>query len=407
MGKYALNDDIEKNILNEAKELVENKVKELRNETPNIKFPHNKLAEIEINKFYFNSKTVDRIMIVLRANGCEHYKKNGGCSMCSHFNGIDREALITTEEYVQQWDSVLNGSAVKEKNKKFNINEFPVVCVYNLGSLLNENEISAEAVNYIFNSLNIHKGIKKIIIESRTEYINEKSIKNIRNVYHDGIVEIGIGIESTNKNIRELCHHKGFEDLEIVKEAIEVMHKYNCKALAYINFKPIFLTESEAIEDAIKTAIDCLDMGFDAISIEPTSLQNYSLANYLYQLGNYRVPWLWSARDVITGIYDRNKGKKLDIRLGGYFDEEVLSGSQGIGYELKNEIFPNMTSLNCDECSSQFIKCIKKYNMTDDIKELYKVKNCTKCYKLWEDVKKIKDSRNIINRIKDVLENKN
>ena len=182
-----------------------------------------------------------------------------------------------------------------------------------------------------------------------------------------------------------------------------MLHKYNFKALAYINFKPIFLTESEAIKDAIQTAIDCFNMGFDAISIEPTSLQNYSLANSLYQLGQYRVPWLWSIRDVVQGIYDELKNKNLDIRLGGYFDEEVLSGSQGIGYDTKNEIFPHMTSLNCDKCSNDFIECIKKYNMTYDIKELYNIKKCDKCYEIWEDVKKIKDSRNIIDRVNDIL----
>ena len=36
-------------------------------------------------------------MVVLRANGCEHYKKNGGCSMCSHFNGVDRNYNVSTE----------------------------------------------------------------------------------------------------------------------------------------------------------------------------------------------------------------------------------------------------------------------------------------------------------------------
>ena len=79
--------NIGKSDLDNAKLLVENKIKELRDCTPNVKFEHNKLAEVEINKFFYNKETVDRVMIVLRANGCEHYKKTGGCSMCSHFNG--------------------------------------------------------------------------------------------------------------------------------------------------------------------------------------------------------------------------------------------------------------------------------------------------------------------------------
>jgi len=144
-------------------------------------------------------------------------------------------------------------------------------------------------------------------------------------------------------------------------------------------------------------------MGFDAVSIEPTSLQDYSLANHLYQLGQYRVPWLWSIRDVVQGIYNYFQSKKLDIRLGGYFDEEVLSGSQGMGYEEKNEIFPHMTSLNCDKCSSKFIENIKKFNMTYDINSLYDIEECDKCYELWNNTKNIKDSRCISDRVKDIL----
>lgn len=405
MKEYIFNEkNISEDEVEKVKKIVENKVQELRNKTPNIKFKHDKLAEIEINKFFYNHKAVNRIMIVLRANGCEHYKKNGGCSMCSHFNGTDRNSNITTEDYMKQWDSVVNGESLEQKNTKFNLNDYPVVCVYNLGSLLNEKEISNKAVEYIFKSLNNFKKIEKVIIESRAEYVTEEALNNIKNVYRNGIVEVGIGVESTSNIIREICHHKGLEDLNIVKTAINNLHKNNFKALAYINFKPIFLTESEAIEDAIKTAIDCFKMGFDAVSIEPTSLQDYSLANHLYQLGQYRVPWLWSVRDVVQGIYDHIPNKELDIRLGGYFDEEVLSGSQGVGYEGKNEIFPHMTSLNCDKCSNEFINCIKKFNMTYDLQELYKIKNCDKCYEIWKDTKRIKDSRDIITRVQDILD---
>ena len=52
--------------------------------TPSKQFDKDRLAEVEINKFYYEGRAVDRIMIVLRASGCEHYGKTGGCSMCSH-----------------------------------------------------------------------------------------------------------------------------------------------------------------------------------------------------------------------------------------------------------------------------------------------------------------------------------
>ena len=221
---------------------------------------------------------------------------------------------------------------------------------------------------------------------------------------YDRILEVGIGVESTNYEIRELCHHKAIDDDNIIKIAVETLHKYNMKALAYVNFKPIFLTEKEAIDDAIITSVDCFKkFGFDAVSVEPTSLQDNSLANHMYNLGLYRVPWLWSLRDIIHGIYSNIDSRKLDIRLGGYFDEEILSGSQGAGFQNKNEIFPHMTLSNCGYCTNEFVEAIKKFNMTYDVNELDKVKPCEHCYSLWEETKKICDSRSIIERINDVF----
>ena len=195
-------------------------------------------------------------MIVLRSNGCQHYKTNGGCSMCAHLNGAPLKEKITHKNYVEQWNSVLDGSFVEKTDKEFNLNDYPVVCVYNLGSLLNPEEISVKTVQYIFSTLNKYKGVKKVIIESRAEYVTEDILSAIHKVY-DGVVEVGIGVESTNYLIRELCHHKAIENTQIISDAVNLLHKYNMKALAYVNFKPIFLTESEAIEDAIKTSVDC------------------------------------------------------------------------------------------------------------------------------------------------------
>lgn len=395
--------EINRKVFEKASTLVEEKIKSLRANTPNLPYEKTKLAEVEINKFFYEGKTVDRVMIVLRSNGCQHYKTNGGCSMCAHLNGAPLMEKITHENYVMQWNSVIDGSFNESATTRFNLNDYPVVCVYNLGSLLNPEEISFDTVKYIFASLNEYKGVKKVIIESRAEYVTEDALSAIREVY-DGVVEVGIGVESTDYLVRELCHHKAIDDTKIITDAVEMLHRFNMKALAYVNFKPVFLTESEAIDDAIKTSVDCFSkFHFDAVSVEPTSLQENSLANFMYDLGLYRVPWLWSLRDIIHGIYDEIGTKKLDIRLGGYFDEEVLSGSQGTGFADRNEIFPHMTSSNCSHCTNEFVDAIKQFNMTYDVKDLDKVKPCPHCYSLWEDTKKICDSRSIIKRINDIL----
>lgn len=381
---------------------VENKIKDLRTQVPLKNFDANKIAEVEINKFYFEGKTVDRIMIVLRATGCEHYKKNGGCAMCSHFNGTMPNKLISNDNYINQWNSVLDGSCLETKVKNFSLDNYPVVCIYNLGSLLNENEIKPEVIKYIFSSLDKFKNIKKVIIEARAEHVNKAILKIIKK-YYSGLIEVGIGVESTNKEIRQLCHHKGLQKLDTITKAVDILHEFSYKALAYVNFKPCFLTEQEAIDDAIKTSINCYNFGFDAVSIEPTSLQEYSLVSFLNNMGYYRPPWLWSLREVIKGVYENANTKNLDIRLGGYFDEKVLSGSQGEGFTERNEIFPYETSSNCKKCSAKFIENIKKFNATYDIQDLYNIEKCETCYQIWQDVCKIKDNRKISQRIFDIL----
>ena len=386
-----------------ALNLVRNKIKYLRGCVSIGNFDINKPAEIEVNKFFYEGECIDRIMIVLRSNGCEHYKQTGGCSMCAHYNGTPINNKITSQNYINQWISILNNECLDyNSNKKINLNDYSVLCLYNLGSLLNKNEIENDALEYIFKSINNFKNIRKIIIESRAEYINEESLKIIKNSC-DKLIEIGIGVESTNDLIRNLCHHKNIIDKNIFKKSIDIIHKFDYKALSYVNFKPCFLTEQESIDDAIKTTIDCFNMNFDAVSIEPTSLQEYALTDYLYKLGYYRVPWLWSIREIINGIYKELNNKNLDIRIGGYFDEEILSGSQGTNFIDKNEIFPHETSSNCIHCSKNFIENIKKFNMTYEIQYLNNIQKCKYCYSLWEDSCNVKDSRNIEQRIIDIL----
>jgi archaeosine synthase beta-subunit len=383
--------------------LVESRLAELRADVPRRFFDPAKPAEIEINKFWFDGRTIDRIMVVLRSTGCEHYKDKKGCSMCAHYDGTT-ENPVKAVEYMQQWKSVVSGKALERHAGDFDINDYPVLCLYNLGSFLNPNEIPPSAARGMFKSIGSLKGIEKTIIESRAEYVIRESLENIRAV-NNGLIEVGMGLESSDFTIRELCHHKNLPELSVFEEAIDLLHEYGFKALAYINLKPVFLTERESVEDAVSTSLYALRHGIDAISIEPTSLQNHSLTDLLSNIGLYRVPWLWSVRQVVEGIYREAPDSRLDIRLGGYFDEEILSGSQGAspGVE-RNELFPHTTSGNCSKCTPRMVEAIKEFNRTYDPQVLYREPPCDECYPVWEASMAVRDSRSIPQRIIDTLE---
>jgi len=384
--------------------LVKERLKQIRKQVPPRRFDKKKPAEVEINKFWYDGKTVDRIMLVLRSTGCSHYKNKEGCSMCGHYDGTT-ETPVTSAEYIAQWKSVVNGKSLNlNKTERFDINNFPVLCLYNLGSFLNPEEVPRDAARKMFESIAKFEGIKKVIIESRAEYVTKENLENIRLV-NNGNIEVGMGLESINYEIRELCHHKNLPDLNIFSNAIDLIHQYDFRALAYVNQKPPFLTESEAINDAIATAVFAYRAGVDAVSIEPTSLQAHSLTDHLHQMGQYQVPWLWSVIKAIKGINEKiNQNGSLDLRIGGYFNEEILSGSQGVasGTE-RNELFPHTTSGNCNHCTDRVIEAIKESNRTYNLNVLFNEKDCDYCTPIWKEALKVKDSRSIPRRIIEIL----
>ncbi len=385
-----------------AKKLVETKLTSLREAVPFRQFDPTKPAEVEANRFYFESQDVDRLMVVLRSSGCEYYHKGGGCSMCGHYAGSSGKD-VKTEHYIKQWENILDGSSFdKGILKDFDLNNYPIVCIYNLGSFLNHSEMPPEASESIFKSISDHPGVRKVIIESRAEYVRDDILDRLRRSY-GGLIEVGMGLESINMEVRELCHHKNMPDLKVVNDAIKTLGRNGFKSLLYINQKPPFLTEMEAIQDAVDSSVWAYENNADAVSIEPTSLQPYTIADLLHSIGLFRVPWLWSVREVARGVLSRTGGN-ADLRIGGYFDEEVLSGSQGTSPGTqRNEIFPYSTSSNCDACSDDFIKGIKEFNKTRDISHLNKQEPCERCYPVWQDSIKLKDSRKIPQRIIDTL----
>jgi len=383
-----------------ALELVEERLRELRSGSQKREFDTRTPAEVEINRFWLDGETVDRIMVVLRSTGCSHYGTKSGCSMCGHYDGVS-SAPVSSEDYVAQWNGVLDGTALDAG--EFDINRFPILCLYNLGSLLNPEEISPEAVREIFSSISDQPGIRKTIIESRAEYVTPDALRNIREV-HRGLVEVGMGLESMNYQVRELCHHKNMPDLGVLERANSTLKDNDFRSLVYVNLKPPFLTEIEAVVDAVESSVYAFQMGADAVSIEPTSLQAHTLTDFLSNLGIYRVPWLCSVFKTVLDIKEAMGEDTLDLRIGGYFDEKVLSGSQGTAPGAKrNEIFPYMTSANCGSCTGRMIEAIQAYNRMYDGSALRDQEPCPVCHPLWEGSLKIQDSRDIPRRIIDVL----
>ncbi len=297
-----------------------------------------------------NNEPGEKMIIYLRSDvGCSHGVKTGGCTGCKHWKlGTAGQKLNYDDMYIKQYQWAVNEYGVK-----------PVVSIFNEGNLLNSEEIPHSQLLNIIQDLSI-RGVKKLIIESRPEYIHESILKDIKNVSGAMEIEIGIGLESQNDFIRNELFLKEIE-LADYSNALSLISKVGLRSLMYIILKPAFLNESQAVRETIDSIKYAFSAGANVVSIEPLGVEPHTITELLYNEKLYELPKLWSVLKCINETYMLG-----EIRIGGY------------QYEPRPTIYPG----NCDKCTEKFIQKIHEWNSNYDISSLNSI-SCS-CYKDYE-----------------------
>lgn len=356
----------------EHKEIIR-LAKKLRSKKENQQTDWRDAAEWHMKYSYLNGKKSLALTITLSPVGCQWARK-GGCTMCGEFEGADRRPKIlkNAQFHIAQFASAISNPEIWETAKK---EKCPITWlrIFQEGNFTNTDEMNLSAQETILRMATHIQGIERITIEARPQYITGKSVEMLSNVFKDSNVEleIGMGVEAVNDVVRNVCINKGDSREDFIK-AVDLLNKNNIKPLAYIIVKPPFLTEHEAIIEAIATAQFATVIGFKRISFEPMSIHAYSLVDALFQAGLYKVPWLWSVVEIA----------KQCAKLG-----VVDFGIGGIGfYPLPTTFAHNYcigTTLETD-CNDNVIQAIIQFNKTHNIKYLEKLSTCKRCYSNWQ-----------------------
>lgn len=152
---------------------------------------------------------------------------------------------------------------------------------------------------------------------------------------------------------------KGFTPEDSRKAGIRIKEA-GLSVRTYLLLKPPYLTESQAIEDTVASAIFA-DEYSDEISINPTNVQRRTQVEYLWKRGEFRPPWIWSLIEVFK-------------RLQGKVDARLMSSPSGGG--------SNRGVHNCGECDRRSLDAIERYSFSQDPKDLEV--EC-KCVDKWKD----------------------
>lgn len=344
-------------------------VKELRGRNNGRKTSWKEPAEWHLKYSNINKNPELALTITLSPTGCE-WARRGGCTMCGEFEGSykEKELINDPKFHITQFAMAIGDPKIWEvaKNEKRDISWLRI---NQEGNFFNETEMNRTAQYAILNLASHIHGLKKITVESRPQYLTEDVIKEISTIFSDNDIafEIGMGLEAKNTIVRNVCINKQESNSDYV-QAVRLLKQYGISPLAYIIIKPPFLTEAEAINEAVETAHYAKEIGFERISFEPMSIHPYTLVDALRQTGDYCAPWLWSVVEVARRCSDISD----------------IVGIGGVGYYPVPSSYAHNYCNQKDDCDEHFLNAIMEYNRTRDVSVFDRL-SC-ECRVKWEKI---------------------
>ena len=310
-----------------------------------------------------------RLMIVFAAPGCEWALESGGCTNCSFPTFFGTQSSVSTAELMTQLNRAINHIPAGDDG--------PVqVDLFVSGSLFNENEVPVDAQRQLLERTAQIPRVHRILVETRPEFVTPETMAmamaavggkdgkggSQNRVYHGGtsrapILEVGIGLESADKEIRERRIRKGFSWRQFA-DSVRLVAQANAQLLVYLLLKPINTSEREAIEDLVSSAEKVFALSGEhslptRIALEPCFVAPKTEIERAYNEGRFRPPWLWSVIEVLQRA----------AHLGPF--------QVGLSDEGQDTA---MAAHNCDECSSSVRAALARFNLDQDVGLLERIR---------------------------------
>ena len=269
-------------------------------------------------------------VLILRTSGCSWAR----CTMC----GYHGEATPATgDDLVHQFSEALG----RRKDEK-------IAKVYTSGSFLDEREVPAHARRHILGEAGRIFG--RVVVESRPEHVTSATLKEATSLCPG--LEVAMGFESSSNRVLAFCVRKGFTFEDAAQKA-RMAREHGARVRAYILLKPPFLTESEALEDAIRSIVDAGPLA-DTVSLNPVNVQRGTVVEQLWKRRIFRPPWLWTAASALLEASRRIAGKWPGVRL-------VCSPS-GAGQERGAH--------NCGLCDHAVATALEEFSLSQEPRAL-------------------------------------
>lgn len=167
-------------------------------------------------------------------NGCS-WDQEGGCTMCNH--GLGHK--IDSEEMVYSIQKAL-AQLPKDIKELF---------ISPSGSMLDEKEVPKSVLQVIYEEID-KLNLDFFAFETRAETITYENIEKLSKIKNIKQIGVEIGLESADPWILKYCINKG-NRIEDFINALKILSSLNILCMANVSLGSAFLSEREAIEDAV------------------------------------------------------------------------------------------------------------------------------------------------------------
>ncbi len=313
--------------------------------------PPDKPTAVWTGKDLLDGKPITALTIIFRTQGCRW----NNCTMCGYVYDSAQQPP-SHDELMKQFESAMSRCWDEEF----------IIKIFTSGSFLDDGEISSETRKEILSRLAEDDRVKKVIAETRPEYVTPEKLAHAVSALGKRF-EVAIGLETSSDVIRKDCINKGFRFSDFVR-ASEVAKKKDASVKAYLMLKPPFLSEGTAIDDMLQS-INGTATHAGTISVNLCNVQKGTLVDEMFERGDYRPPWLWSAVEVLK------KGKASNTETILMSDPVGAGSARG----------PH----NCGKCDQDVAEAVRNFSLTQDA-GVFDNLDC-ECRELWKKVVELED----------------
>ncbi len=236
---------------------------------------------------------VRAFVLILKTRGC-YWADLKGCSMC----GYAKDTLGRSASPAELEEQLRRALA--------RYRDEPYVKVYTSGSFLDDREVDAESRAEIVRAFSGRA--RRFLFETLPEFVTDGTLGPLADAFA-GELEVALGLESTDPTVLGRYVHKSAAPEEYLAAGDRVRAR-GLRAKAYLLLKPPYLTESEAVDDVVRSVGEAAPH-FDALSVNPVHIQNGTVVEWLYHRHRYRPPWLWSVVDALRRGAERRGASRL------------------------------------------------------------------------------------------------